>query len=119
MAPSHLSVREMREDEKPLVLEMLKVRAISSATEPGGVGRRVPLGVGGGTLERGWGQNGGTNELGRGGDRIRGTREPGRGRGGIPSGFSHPPEPAVTMESSLLLLRLFQSWTLLSLVPSP
>lgn len=26
MAPSHLSVREMREDEKPLVLEMLKVR---------------------------------------------------------------------------------------------
>ena len=45
MAPSHLSVREMREDEKPLVLEMLKVRAISSATEPGGVGRRVPLGV--------------------------------------------------------------------------
>lgn len=25
MAPSHLSVREMREDEKPLVLEMLKV----------------------------------------------------------------------------------------------
>lgn len=45
MAPSHLSVREMREDEKPLVLEMLKVRAISSTTEPGGVGRRVPLGV--------------------------------------------------------------------------
>ena len=28
MAPSHLSVREMREDEKPLVLEMLKVRAV-------------------------------------------------------------------------------------------
>lgn len=27
MAPNHLSVREMREDEKPLVLEMLKVRA--------------------------------------------------------------------------------------------
>lgn len=27
MAPGHLSVREMREDEKPLVLEMLKVRA--------------------------------------------------------------------------------------------
>lgn len=27
MAPSHLSVREMREDEKPVVLEMLKVRA--------------------------------------------------------------------------------------------
>lgn len=26
MAPNHLSVREMREDEKPLVLEMLKVR---------------------------------------------------------------------------------------------
>lgn len=51
MAPSHLSVREMREDEKPLVLEMLKVRAISSATEPGGVGPRVSLGVGGGTLE--------------------------------------------------------------------
>lgn len=27
MAPGHLSVREMREDEKPLVLEMLKVRS--------------------------------------------------------------------------------------------
>ncbi|GAB1291509.1 Probable N-acetyltransferase 14 [Apodemus speciosus] len=26
MAPNHLSVREMREDEKPLVLEMLKTR---------------------------------------------------------------------------------------------
>ena len=26
MATNHLSVREMREDEKPLVLEMLKVR---------------------------------------------------------------------------------------------
>ena len=37
MAPSHLSVREMREDEKPLVLEMLKVRDIRSATEPGGL----------------------------------------------------------------------------------
>lgn len=60
MAPSHLSVREMREDEKPLVLEMLKVRVISSATEPGGVGRRVPLG-GGGREPR---------KPGRGGDRM-------------------------------------------------
>lgn len=33
MAPSHLSVREMREDEKPLVLEMLKVRAQPSRGE--------------------------------------------------------------------------------------
>lgn len=70
MAPSHLSVREMREDEKPLVLEMLKVRVISSATEPGGVGRRVPLGGGGREPRkpgRGRGQNGDTNELGRAG----------------------------------------------------
>lgn len=35
MAPSHLSVREMREDEKPLVLEMLKVR-----------GARAPVSMG-------------------------------------------------------------------------
>lgn len=34
MAPSHLSVREMREDEKPLVLEMLKVRAAGGTREP-------------------------------------------------------------------------------------
>ena len=52
MAPSHLSVREMREDEKPLVLEMLKVRDISSTTEPGGRGTEgTALGWGGGTLE--------------------------------------------------------------------
>lgn len=32
MAPGHLSVREMREDERPLVLEMLKVRAGGEAS---------------------------------------------------------------------------------------
>uniref|UniRef100_A0A8C8XW14 Uncharacterized protein n=1 Tax=Panthera leo TaxID=9689 RepID=A0A8C8XW14_PANLE len=40
MAPSHLSVREMREDEKPLVLEMLKVRTGARWGERVGVSGR-------------------------------------------------------------------------------
>ena len=38
MAPSHLSVREMRDDEKPLVLEMLKVRTGARWGAGGGLG---------------------------------------------------------------------------------
>uniref|UniRef100_A0A667I1A8 Uncharacterized protein n=1 Tax=Lynx canadensis TaxID=61383 RepID=A0A667I1A8_LYNCA len=43
MAPSHLSVREMREDEKPLVLEMLKVRT-GARWGAGGGGSAAALG---------------------------------------------------------------------------
>lgn len=39
MAPGHLSVREMRDDEKPLVLEMLKVRRGPGG---GGAAQRPP-----------------------------------------------------------------------------
>ena len=79
------------------------------------------MGVGGGNLESpgGGGDRMGTPMSlgGRGqNEGHQGARE---GAGGIPSGFSHPPEPAVTLEISLLLLRHFQPWTLLFLVPSP
>lgn len=122
MAPSHLSVREMREDEKPLVLEMLKVRDISSTTEPGGRGTEgTAWGWGGGTLESpaGGGERMGTPMSLGGRGQNEGHQGAQEGAGGIPSGFSHPPEPAVTLESNLLLLRHFQPWTLLSLVLSP
>ena len=90
MAPSHLSVREMREDEKPLVLEMLKVRMGRAARGPGALGGGAPR------SQRGWRavREGWTPACSGGdGDRMRGHRNPAWEGAGV-SGCSRA-EPAM------------------------